>query len=941
MRLANPSMRVAWIALASFVHVTSAVASDGVDFNRDVRPILADHCFACHGPDKNQRKADLRLDIRAVAVDTGALVPGNPDESELVARINAPAADDELMPPKKMNKPLSASQRNILKRWIAEGAPYAAHWSFTPIVRPRVPAVNDASKIHNPIDSFIQANLQKKALAYAPEADRRTLIRRLSLDLTGLPPATDEVRAFVENKDDHAYERLVKRLLDSPHYGERMAVPWLDSVRYADTVGYHGDQNQNVWAYRDYVVNAYNKNMPFDRFTIEQLAGDLLPNATPEQRAATCCNRLNMVTREGGAQPKEYLAKAYADRVRTVGIAWLGLTTGCAECHDHKFDPFSARDFYSLAAFFADLKQWGVYADYGYTPNPDLRGYNNDYPFPPEVVVDSPALANRIERANAQIDEIVVHLRDDVNVKAMFDAWRKTASAYLKANPTGWESPLLSVGNALAPPRVKGKAAAATKAAPAVGPKPEAEIHDDGSVTVDSKALTNDEFRLNPAPGMVAAIRIELLPLNPGDMTILRPGLNAALTRVQATLTRKGASKPEPIALGDADADRAVPQYRSGFEAIGIVRGWKIDPTIASRALTGLWQPLRPIEIHEGDILTVTVGENPAARVRVSITPFGVENLKHPTGFETLAAALDQSDAATSPMIRRAYLRATAWDVPAFDHINRLDDRIRQCRESKTPVLTVEAIPPAIVRILPRGNWQDETGPIVLPAVPHFLPQPTVPTNGARLTRLDLARWLVAPENPLTARVYVNRLWKLFLGAGLSATVDDLGAQGEWPLHPELLDWLAAEFRESGWNVKHLVELIVTSHTYRQGSNPRPEVAAIDPTNRWLASQSPRRLDAEFVRDNALSIAGLLNLEVGGPPCFPYQPDGYYTNIQFPDRQYSADPDERQYRRGLYMHWQRTFLHPMLAAFDAPSPRDCHRGPQRLELAATGAHTFE
>src|SRR3954464_2506979 len=384
--------------LAFAVGAARAASPRKVEFNRDIRPILSENCFFCHGPDKKHRDSGLRLDIRDEALARDAFVPRHPAERERVSRI--PGDDPaELMPPPKSTKKLTRAQKDLLKRWIAEGAEYQPHWAYVVPRRPAVPRTRrDAGG--NPIDAFILKELEAKKLAPSPEADRRTLIRRLSLDLIGLPPTPEEVASFIEDDDaDHrAYERQVDRLLHSPHYGERMASAWLDLVRFTDTVGYHGDQNQRIFPYRDYVINAFNDNKPFDQFTIEQLAGDLLPNPTPEQLVASGFNRLNMMTREGGAQPKENLAKYAADRVRTVAITGLGSTMGCAECHDHKFDPFTARDFYSLAAFFADLKQWGVYQDYDYTPNPELKGWSNDHPFPPEITIPSPYLLSRISK---------------------------------------------------------------------------------------------------------------------------------------------------------------------------------------------------------------------------------------------------------------------------------------------------------------------------------------------------------------------------------------------------------------------------------------------------------------------------------------------------------------------------------------------------------------
>ncbi|MDB5295882.1 MAG: Protein of unknown function (DUF1553)/Protein of unknown function (DUF1549)/Planctomycete, partial [Phycisphaerales bacterium] len=441
-------------------------ADEKVVYNRDVRPILSDNCFHCHGNDKNHIKGKLLLNDRDAAIKKKAIVPGKPGESEAIARI---LSDDpeEVMPPPDSHKTLTPNQKDVLKRWVAQGAGYQPHWAYVPLARPAVPAVKDAAWGRNPIDAFVRANLEAKSLAPSADADKRTLLRRLSLDLVGLPPTPAEVDAFLADPRPDAYERQVERLLASPHYGERMAVPWLDAVRFADTVGFHGDQNQNVFPYRDYVIAAFNANKRFDDFTREQIAGDLLPNATTEQLVASGFNRLNMMTREGGAQAKEYVAKYQADRVRTVSMAWLGSTFGCAECHDHKFDPISTKDFYSLSAYFADVRQWGVYADYGYTPNPDLKGYNNDYPFPPEIQVDSPYLRDRQARLGQKLaDEMAAaarRLRMDASGAAdrtkAYGAWRAEAAAFLDRNPSGWAVALDAAPAAGAPaPPPKGKA---------------------------------------------------------------------------------------------------------------------------------------------------------------------------------------------------------------------------------------------------------------------------------------------------------------------------------------------------------------------------------------------------------------------------------------------------------------------------------------------------
>jgi hypothetical protein len=864
-----------------------ARAGDAVDFNRDIRPILSDKCYFCHGPDPKQRKAGLRLDDRAVAVKKGAIVPGKPAESDLIDRINA--TDDAKMPPSDSNKTLTDAQKETLKRWIAAGAPYASHWAYAPLTRPTVSATA------NPIDAFIRAKLKEKGIKPSPEADKARLLRRLSLDLIGLPPSPEELHAFLADTEPRAYEKQVDRLLASPRYGERMAAGWLDLARFADTVGYHGDQNQNIFPYRDYVIDAFNKNKPFDQFTIEQLAGDLLPNATVEQKTASGFNRLNMVTREGGAQAKEYLAKYAADRVRTVSTAFLGSTMGCCECHDHKYDPFTTRDFYSMEAFFADVKQWGVYADYGYTPNPELKGYNNDSAFPPEIEVTSPFLVRRAEKLRKQIDEAAFAALHE-HADAAFFAWNKGTQDYLGHHPDGWAVPPV----------------AATK------PADDAEGQSDGSLLIGGpvkkpaggkKAPSeNLEVTLKPPPGGLAAVRLELLPDDAHKSSCFRDDRDSTTVRLSATLKKMG-GKPTPIVFHRADADHESPRYQMGQPVIGVLGGWKTDPKFAKQRQQAVWL-LDPVKIADGDELIVKIAGDGLGRVRLSASPMAT--------LDPLAAAPGKLQVGLATV----YLLSTAFDKEAYAKVKTLERELLECRNGKTWTLVTEAWKPAVTRVLTRGNFQDESGAVVEPAVPHFLPPAANALGSPRLTRLDLAKWIVSKDNPLTARAFVNRLWKQFFGNGLSGVVDDLGAQGEPPSHPELLDWLAGEFR-AGWDVKHVVKLIVMSDTYRQDSRVRPELKDIDPQNRLLAFQNPRRLDAEFVHDNALFIAGLLDGEIGGPSAHPYQPTGYYAAIQFPDRDYFAEKDERQYRRGLYTWWQRTFLHPMLANFDAPSREEC------------------
>jgi hypothetical protein len=858
------------LLLLLFAFWPFAAQSGTVEFNRDIRPILSDKCFHCHGFDPKTREAGLRLDEREAAIEEKdgirAIVPGKPDESEMILRIFSADAD-EAMPPPDSNKKLTPEQKETLKRWIAEGAPYEPHWAYREPKRPEVPQGRTA------IDALIGARLAERGIQPSAEADRKTLLRRLALDVTGLPPTPEEIDVFVNDPAPDAYARQVERLLASPHYGERMAVPWLDAVRYADTVGYHGDQNQRIFPYRDYVIAAFNRNLPFDQFTREQLAGDLLPNPTPEQLVASGFNRLNMMTREGGAQPKEYLAKYAADRVRTVSGAWLGSTMACAECHDHKYDPFSIKDFYRFAAFFADVKQWGVYNDYHYTPNPELKGWSNEHPFPPELQVESPYLQRREKALRQEVHKLAQ--RGAEAKAAEFAEWKKQATQFLGAYPLGWQ-PL----------------------------RHEVRMTKDASKK-DEKAEVQVLSAPVP-PGGLAALDLTLLPS--GKEGRIFAGDAAAVRTLHIEIWHRAAEGTEMKKAGVrfAGAERAEPQYANGRERLGVHAGWKLRngqvPAVSE------WLLASPLTSDAGGAIEVRIRGGRIEGARLAFSP--------------LAPVL--------PFENRTLPDEALWlSSTAPGAVADLAREIAECAGGKAWTMVTEAVrQPAAMRVLPRGNWLDESGEIVEPQVPHFLPQIPV-AEGGRATRLDLANWLCAPENPLTARVLMNRLWKQFFGNALSAAVEDVGAQGEWPSHPELLDWLAVEFRESGWDVKHMVREIVMSEAYRRDSNLRRELREMDPENRLLATQNPRRLDAEFVRDNALFIAGLLNREMGGPSAFPYQPPRYYESLQFPDRDYYAEKDDRQYRRGLYMHWQRTFLHPMLANFDAPSREEgaCSRTP--------------
>lgn len=679
--------------VAAGVAGSAVGAADGtVGYNAQIRPLLADKCFRCHGPDRSSRKAELRLDVEASALKKKAIVPGQPEQSLLIKRIFS-ADPKEVMPPPETPKSLTPAEKELLRTWIAQGAKYEPHWAYIAPVKAQVPAGSNA------VDYLIQQRLHTLGLKPSPEADRRILARRLYFDLVGLPPKPEEVAEFARDTSPAAYDQLVERLLSSPHYGERLAIPWLDVVRFADTIGYHSDNPRNIWPYRDYVIRAFNSNKRFDTFSREQVAGDLLPESGVEQKVGSAFNRLLLSTEEGGAQPKDYEYRMLTDRVRAVGTVWLGQTYGCAACHDHKFDPVTMRDFYSLGAFFADIKE-------------PIIGQRE-----PGMALPDQAQAEEQARLETQV----------ASLKKEFD-----------------------------------------------GPHPELE-----------SAFAQWEKEARAAAGTNATEKQELL-----------------WTRFKST------------------------------------------------------------------------------------TPL----------LETQRLAIAKAEKAVAG----------------------LQSTIPRC------LVTVSTAERRTVHILPRGDFLKESaGEVVEPALPAYLPGAKGSTREHRLTRVELADWLVSRENPLTARVTVNRLWKQFFGLGLARVLDDLGSQGEAPPNPVLLDWLACEFMDSGWDLRHMVRLMVTSHAYKQVSTPSPELRARDPYNREIACQSRWRLDAELVRDAALSFGGLLNLTIGGPSAKPYQPTGYWDNLNFPTRTYEASAGAEQFRRGLYTWWQRSYLHPSLVAFDAPSREEC------------------
>jgi mono/diheme cytochrome c family protein len=901
-----PSARTRAAASPPGAPRTAGARADGplVSFNRDVRPILADNCYACHGPDRNRRQRGLRLDreeVAKAALPSGrvAIVPGRAEKSELFRRITDPD-EQKRMPHVSSGKDrLGAAQIETLRRWIEQGAEWQPHWSYLPPVRPAPPAVKRADWPKNPIDAFVLAGIEKEGLAPSREAEPRELLRRLSFDLSGLPPTPEEVRAFLADSAPGAYERQVDRLLASPRFGERMAVHWLDLVRYADSVGYHSDNPRTVWRYRDYVVNAFNRNLPFDQFTAVQLAGDLLPDPSMEQRIASGYNRLLQTTEEGGAQPKEYRAIYLADRVRNTSAVWLAASVGCAQCHDHKFDPYLAKDFYSFGAFFADVKEKPVGRR-----EPDYLPDERQRPLLEAVDAEIERLRKALEKTSPEME-------------AAQQRWEKTL-----AGKRGYDWTILEP--------VEASSANGTRvliqgndfsliASTASGPKPSRDTY-----TVRFKTVLQGmtAFRLE-------ARTFEELPKG-------GPGRDPEGGFVVSELVLEdGAGRKIPLRNPTASTPLSAPGAR--FSARAAIDGRTSEGGWALLAADGLDHRLvveatEPVGTGEETTLTLVLHQNGGGgrtlgRFRLAATkdPWPVRTEPGPGVTKEIleiaakdrgARTKEQQESLTSSFRRvapelasvRAGLRAAEL---------RKADLVKDMPQS----LVTTTGEPEPVRILPRGNWLDESGEVVEPAVPLFLPQ--IETGGLRATRLDLARWLTSADNPLTARVFVNRMWKLFFGQGLARSLEDLGSQGEWPTHPELLDWLAVEFMESGWDVKRLVRTLVSSAAYRQTSRPSPELLDRDPANRLYARQARFRLDAEMVRDNALAVSGLLSSKMGGPSVRPYQPRGYWAYLNFPPREWDDSTGEDQYRRAIYTWWQRTFPQPSLVAFDAPSREEC------------------
>jgi hypothetical protein len=894
-----------------------------IDYSRDIRPILSNNCFKCHGPDAAERQAELRLDVREAALkpaESGlaAIVAGEADASELIRRVFSTDAD-ELMPPPDSKKKLTAAEKQLLKQWIAQGAEYQKLWSFVSPQRPALPAVKNATWLRNEIDRFILARLEAEGLRPSAEADKTTLIRRVTLDLTGLPPTLAEIDAFLADDSDKAYDRVVDRLLASPHYGERLALEWLDAARYADTHGFHIDSGRDMTRWREWVIDAFNHNLPFDRFTIEQLAGDLLPSATLDQKVASGFNRNHMINFEGGAIPQEYHNAYIVDRVNTTGTVWLGLTIGCAQCHDHKYDPLTQKEYYQLYAFFHNVPESGLDGSKG-----------NAMPFLKSPTGEQQRKMDALRAEQTRLEE---HLKQpSPQLDAALAEWEKTALA-----------------EAAVPWTVLDASQFASKGGATL------EKLEDKSLVAGGANPATETYTIVAASDLqrITAVRLEALP---DDRFIAKgPGRsvngNIVLTDVRiAASAQDGAG--EALKLKAASADFSQKDFPVALAIDDKPNtGWAIHPEVG-QPHQAVFELAQPLETDGGTQLTVTLDfqskftQHQLGRFRLSVT--GASSPHQP---QQLPANI-QSILAIAPGERshkqKAELREyyAAHVSPAARQTREQLETVKQSlaeieRQIPTTMVMQEMPQPRDTFVLVRGQY-DKQGQQVAAAVPASLP-PLPPA--ASKDRLALARWLVDPSQPLTSRVIVNRYWQMLLGTGLVKTTEDFGSQGELPSHPELLDWLAVEFMSpaeqrapvsagdqvsDGWNVKALIKQIVMSATYRQSSVVTPELYERDPENRLLARGPRHRLPAEFIRDQALAVSGLLNKRIGGASVFPYQPKGLWEELmsradgaKWTAQVYTPSHGEDLYRRTMYTFWKRTSPPPTLSTFDAPDRETC------------------
>ncbi len=975
-------LRLFFVLLASaslagiFAATPAAPAAEAptkpVDFNREVRPILSDNCFKCHGPDEKMRMAKMRLDeTEGLFVDRGGykiIVPGDSAHSKLYQKISAKEAGFR-MPPAYSGKTLTEKQVETIKQWIDQGAKWETQWSFVAPKRPAVPEVKDKPWVRNPIDSFVLARLEAEGMKPSEEADKATLLRRVSFDLTGLPPTPAEVDSFVADKSPNAYEKRVEQLLASPHYGERMAMEWLDLARYSDTHGYHIDSLRAMWPWRDWVIAAYNQNMPYDQFTVKQLAGDLLPNASLDDKIATGFNRNNMINFEGGAVPQEYHAEYVIDRASTTGTVWLGLTVGCARCHDHKFDPIRQKDFYQLVAYFNTIPERGLD---GFLGNAD-----------PVLPLPTAAQQHQLDDVHTQLNTTLASLPEK-EIVAQRNEWQKTALAGMTEPSSQGLVAYYPLDGDLADASGQhhdGKAVRGDLVYDEGKVGKAAEFSGETQVTFGNIGDFDrgDRFavalwlRTSPASAMKLVQKRDSSEHWQGyELAIDDPAYNRPQRGLFHFVVRLAAKWPDDAIevrtkerFPAAKFPHLVVNYDGSGKASGVkfyVNGKPASAEVVKDNLTGSFRTPAPLEIgnkangkpFEGELddlriysrgvnneeaenlgirmpvrsLLVAMAGKPAHEI-VALQPekppaeaeIGAEEIA-----ETPAAKATRLEGEHQAALSEYYLKYAApeKDRRQYAQLVELREQKSTLQDSITSVMVMtEMKKPRDTFILGRGQY-DNPQEKVAPGVPAFLP-PLPP--GAPANRLALAQWLVDPKNPLTARVAVNRYWQYCFGTGIVKTAEDFGSQGEQPSHPQLLDWLATEYISNGWDTKAMMRMIVTSSTYRQSSRETREMADRDPENRLLARGPRFRLPAEMVRDNALDVAGLLNTRIGGPSVYPYQPKGLWEEMAFGGgfsaQTYTPSTGEDLYRRSMYTTWKRTVPPPSLTTFDAPDREKC------------------
>lgn len=879
---------------------TVAAAEERVDFLRDVRPILSGHCLKCHGPDEDRREGGLRLDVRDAALaatDSGqrAIVPGKPDESELIRRIFS-TDESEMMPPPAVKHPLTDAQKQILRKWIEQGAEYRPHWAFTPPAPQPLPPVQQADWPRNAVDSFVLARLEREGLKPSPEADRYTLVRRLYLDLIGLPPTPEEADAFVNDASPDAYERLVDRLLASPQYGERWARRWLDLARYADTNGYEKDRPRSIWPYRDWVIRALNADMPFDQFSVEQLAGDMLPDATQDQRIATGFHRNTMLNEEGGIDPQEFRFYALVDRVNTTSTVWLGLTLGCAQCHTHKYDPIPQQDYYRMLGLLNNAEE------------PELPVLSD------ELVARQAELERQIAERTAALASKFPLPADDLAKDQPEEARR---AAHLEQKFSAWLS------------EQQAKQVKWTVVAPveATSNMPRLRVLADGSVLADGDQSKRDVYDLKFPSTLprVTAIRLEVLPddslpkRGPGRIYYEGPAGDFFLSELKLN-----------AAAGPLTFSRATQSFAGGNATAAMsidnnpLTGWSINggQGKAHEAVYQLATPLEGEQLLDLQLIFERYYAAGLGRFRISVTDDERSNVDATAIPDELQRLLVKpTDQLTEDELAqlRSYFVSVAPELA--EERKAIDDLRKRIPQPPTTLVFKER--PAdftrTTRLYKRGeflNPADEVQPGVLSLVPPVGSQQ--PTN-----RLELARWLFEPGHALTGRVTANRHWAAIFGRGIVRTTEDFGFQGELPTHPELLDWLALELPRRDWSTKSLHRLLVTSSTYRQSSAVTPELLAKDAESKWLARGPRGRLEAEIIRDSALKTSGLLSTKMLGPSVFPPQPASITTEGTYGPLKWEISKGQDRFRRSLYTFAKRSAPFALLGTFDAPSGEAC------------------